>query len=40
MGADGMMFYTETKAVSTHWFDEEGIKGGKVGTWEGTITRS
>lgn len=40
MGVDGMMFYTETKAVTTHWFDEEGLKGGKVGTWEGTISRS
>jgi malonate-semialdehyde dehydrogenase (acetylating)/methylmalonate-semialdehyde dehydrogenase len=39
MGVDGMMFYTETKAVTTHWFDEEGLKGGKVGTWEGTMTR-
>jgi malonate-semialdehyde dehydrogenase (acetylating)/methylmalonate-semialdehyde dehydrogenase len=40
MGTDGVMFYTETKAVTTHWFDEEGLKGGKVNTWEGTITRS
>jgi malonate-semialdehyde dehydrogenase (acetylating)/methylmalonate-semialdehyde dehydrogenase len=40
MGTDGLMFYTETKAVTSHWFDEEGLKGGKVGTWEGTISRS
>jgi malonate-semialdehyde dehydrogenase (acetylating)/methylmalonate-semialdehyde dehydrogenase len=40
MGTDGVMFYTETKAVTTHWYDEEGLKGGKVGTWEGTITRA
>jgi malonate-semialdehyde dehydrogenase (acetylating)/methylmalonate-semialdehyde dehydrogenase len=40
MGTDGMNFYTETKAVTTHWYDEEGLKGGKVGTWEGTISRS
>jgi len=40
MGVDGMMFYTETKAVTTHWFDEEGLKGGRVNTWEGTISRS
>ena len=40
MGRDGVMFYTETKAVTSFWFDEEALKGEKVGTWEGTITRS
>lgn len=40
MGMDGVMFYTETKAVTSHWFDEEGLEDGKVGTWEGTISRS
>lgn len=40
MGRDGFMFYTETKAVTSFWFDEEAIKGEKVGTWEGTISRS
>ncbi len=40
MGRDGVMFYTETKAVTSFWFDEEAMKGEKVGTWEGTITRS
>ena len=40
MGSDGVMFYTETKAVTSYWFDEEALKGDKVGTWEGTITRS
>jgi malonate-semialdehyde dehydrogenase (acetylating)/methylmalonate-semialdehyde dehydrogenase len=40
MGTDGMNFYTETKAVTTHWFDEEGLKGGRVSTWEGTISRA
>lgn len=39
MGRDGVMFYTETKAVTTYWFDEAALKGEKVGTWEGTITR-
>jgi malonate-semialdehyde dehydrogenase (acetylating)/methylmalonate-semialdehyde dehydrogenase len=39
MGTDGVAFYTETKAVTTHWFDESEIAGAKVGTWEGTITR-
>ena len=40
MGSDGVRFYTETKAVTSYWFDEEALKGEKVGTWEGTITRS
>ncbi|MGI9585287.1 MAG: CoA-acylating methylmalonate-semialdehyde dehydrogenase [Acidimicrobiia bacterium] len=40
MGRDGVMFYTETKAVTSFWFDEEAMKGDKVGTWEGTISRS
>ena len=39
MGSDGVRFYTETKAVTSYWFDEEALKGEKVGTWEGTITR-
>jgi hypothetical protein len=34
------MFYTETKAVTSFWFDKEAMKGDKVGTWEGTISRS
>jgi malonate-semialdehyde dehydrogenase (acetylating)/methylmalonate-semialdehyde dehydrogenase len=40
MGRDGVMFYTETKAVTSFWFNEEALKGDKVGTWEGTITRT
>ena len=40
MGRDGIMFFTETKAVTSFWFDEEALKGDKVGTWEGTITRT
>ena len=39
MGTDGVAFYTETKAVTSHWFDEKALKGAKVGTWEGTISR-
>jgi malonate-semialdehyde dehydrogenase (acetylating)/methylmalonate-semialdehyde dehydrogenase len=40
MGRDGVAFYTETKAVTSYWFDEAALAGDKVGTWEGTITRS
>ncbi|MGA3217567.1 MAG: CoA-acylating methylmalonate-semialdehyde dehydrogenase [Acidimicrobiales bacterium] len=39
MGRDGVAFYTETKAVTTHWFTAEEMKQSKVGTWEGTMTR-
>lgn len=37
MGKDGIRFYTETKCVTTHWFDEEEMKKEKVDTWDGTI---
>jgi len=39
MGQDGVAFYTETKAVTTHWFNESEMAGAKVDTWEGTISR-
>lgn len=37
MGNDGIRFYTETKCVTTHWFDEEEMLQIKVDTWDGTI---
>lgn len=37
MGKDGIRFYTETKCVTTHWFDEEEMKQEEVDTWDGTI---
>lgn len=37
LGEDGVKFYTETKCVTTHWFDEEEMKQEKVDTWDGTI---
>ncbi|HSQ37625.1 MAG TPA: aldehyde dehydrogenase family protein, partial [Acidimicrobiia bacterium] len=39
MGRDGVAFYTETKAVTSYWFTEADIRGDKVSTWEGTISR-
>jgi malonate-semialdehyde dehydrogenase (acetylating)/methylmalonate-semialdehyde dehydrogenase len=39
LGPDGLAFYTETKAVTTRWFGR-GTKAAKVGTWEGTISRT
>lgn len=40
MGRDGVAFYTETKAVTSYWFTEKDKQGEKVGTWEGTISRT
>jgi malonate-semialdehyde dehydrogenase (acetylating)/methylmalonate-semialdehyde dehydrogenase len=40
MGRDGVAFFTETKAVTSYWFDEADLAGEKVGTWEGTISRT
>ena len=40
MGRDGVAFYTETKAVTSYWFDADDLRGDKVGTWEGTISRT
>ena len=37
LGKDGMRFYTETKCVTTRWFDEEEKKSKEVSTWDGTI---
>ncbi len=37
MGKDGFAFYTETKNVTSTWFQEEGDISGKVDTWDGTI---
>lgn len=37
LGRDGVRFYTETKCVTTRWFDEEEKTKEKVSTWDGTI---
>jgi malonate-semialdehyde dehydrogenase (acetylating)/methylmalonate-semialdehyde dehydrogenase len=37
LGKDGYRFYTETKVVTTRWFDKTEKKTGKVSTWDGTI---
>ncbi len=36
-GEDGVRFFTETKTVTTHWFDEDEMKKTKVGTWDGAL---
>lgn len=37
LGKDGFRFYTETKVVTTRWFDEEESRSVQVSTWDGTI---
>lgn len=37
LGKDGVRFYTETKAVTTRWFDEEEMRNTKVDTWDGSV---
>ncbi len=37
LGKDGYRFYTETKVVTTRWFDEEQANSTHVTTWDGTI---
>lgn len=37
LGKDGVRFFTETKAVTTKWFDEEEKKKTKVDTWDGSV---
>ena len=37
LGKDGLRFYTESKCVTTRWFDEEELKRKKVDSWDGTI---
>jgi malonate-semialdehyde dehydrogenase (acetylating)/methylmalonate-semialdehyde dehydrogenase len=38
LGKDGVRFYTETKVVTTTWFNEEEKKNTKVDTWDGSIS--
>ncbi|MDF2800744.1 MAG: methylmalonate-semialdehyde dehydrogenase [Anaerocolumna sp.] len=37
LGKDGVRFFTESKCVTTKWFDEEEMKNIVVSTWDGTI---
>lgn len=37
LGKDGVKFFTETKCVTTRWFDEEEMKKTKVNTWDGSL---
>lgn len=37
LGKDGYRFFTDSKVVTTRWFDEEEAKSTEVSTWDGTI---
>jgi malonate-semialdehyde dehydrogenase (acetylating)/methylmalonate-semialdehyde dehydrogenase len=37
LGKDGVKFYTETKCVTTRWFDEHEMKKTTVDTWDGSV---
>jgi len=37
LGRDGVRFFTETKAVTTTWFDEAEMKRTQVDTWDGSV---
>ncbi|NLA72847.1 MAG: aldehyde dehydrogenase family protein, partial [Clostridiales bacterium] len=37
LGKDSYRFYTESKTVTTRWFDEDEIHKTEVSTWDGTI---
>lgn len=37
LGKDAYRFFTESKCVTTRWFDEEESRNTEVSTWDGTI---
>lgn len=37
LGKDGIRFFTETKCVTTRWFDEDEMKNTRVDTWDGSV---
>jgi len=37
-GKDSVRFFTESKTVTTRWFDEEEIHNEKVNTWDGSLS--
>jgi malonate-semialdehyde dehydrogenase (acetylating)/methylmalonate-semialdehyde dehydrogenase len=39
-GRDGIAFYTESKCVTSRWFDQEEKNATRVSTWEGTVNRT
>lgn len=39
LGSDGVKFFTETKCVTTTWFDEEEKNRTTVDSWDGTVAK-
>jgi malonate-semialdehyde dehydrogenase (acetylating)/methylmalonate-semialdehyde dehydrogenase len=39
LGKDGIRFFTESKCVTSTWFDDEERKRKKVDTWDGVLAR-
>ena len=37
LGKDGVRFYTESKTVTTRWFDEKEAENTVINSWDGTI---
>lgn len=37
LGKDGVQFFTESKAVTTKWFDEADRHTTQIDTWEGSV---
>lgn len=37
LGKDGVKFFTETKCVTSTWFDEQEMKKTSVDTWDGSV---
>jgi len=37
LGKDGLRFYTETKAVTTKWFEDNKTKSAAIDTWDGSV---
>jgi malonate-semialdehyde dehydrogenase (acetylating)/methylmalonate-semialdehyde dehydrogenase len=40
LGKDGIRFYTESKCVTTTWFDGEERRRQKVDTWDGMLSHN
>ena len=39
LGKDGIRFFTESKCVTSTWFDEAELKKQKIDTWDGVLQR-
>jgi malonate-semialdehyde dehydrogenase (acetylating)/methylmalonate-semialdehyde dehydrogenase len=37
MGMDGVRFFTEIKAVTTHWFEDANANAGVANSWDGML---